>query len=106
MSLRRDGTWIAAVFCLLLASSTREAAAQLTNDMCLGCHGNASFAMPRRDGEMRPGLLFVHLAEPLRGPFNGQQGRWVKYFSEQLSAGVTGGVNVRIEGEKRPGARR
>jgi hypothetical protein len=59
----------------------------------------------RRDGEMRPGLLFVHLADPLRAPFIGAQGRYIKYFSEQLSAGVPGGVSVRIEGDRRGGRR-
>jgi len=40
------------LFCLP-AGLFNEAAAQLSNDVCLGCHGNVSFAMPSADGEMR-----------------------------------------------------
>ena len=53
---------VATVLALAVATGAREAIAQQAperpgNEFCLGCHGNAGFAAPRADRQMRS--LFV-----------------------------------------------
>jgi cytochrome b subunit of formate dehydrogenase len=54
----RSNIWITAgILCLgLLAGiggARAQQAAQISNEICLGCHGNEGFAMPGVDGQMR-----------------------------------------------------
>jgi cytochrome b subunit of formate dehydrogenase len=41
------------VLLLMQSPGSQHAFAQLTNEVCLGCHGNEGFALPRADGQMR-----------------------------------------------------
>jgi cytochrome b subunit of formate dehydrogenase len=57
----RKNRWVAVLLAWLAVQGLPQAGAQtqpLGNDVCLGCHGNASFAMPRADGIERS--LFVN----------------------------------------------
>ncbi len=64
---------VATVLALAVATGAREAIAQQAperpgNEFCLGCHGNAGFAAPRADRQMRS--LFVdkdHFANSVHG---------------------------------------
>jgi cytochrome b subunit of formate dehydrogenase len=71
MLMSRVTRWVmAGALCLAGAADIREAAAQSPNDMCLGCHGNQGFAMPRADGQTRS--LFVdkdHFQDSVHGKF-------------------------------------
>ena len=65
MQIPKFAAWIlAGAFCLAgaavasapdagAAATTEPPAGKPGNDMCLGCHGNAGFAMPGADGKMR-----------------------------------------------------
>lgn len=49
----RCDIWIiAGVFLLAISAALYDAVAQ-SNEICLGCHGNETFAMPRADGQIR-----------------------------------------------------
>jgi len=58
MRIATIAAWVVASAFFVTGSSIREAAAQqpnnpLGNDVCLGCHGQEGFAMPRADRQMR-----------------------------------------------------
>jgi cytochrome b subunit of formate dehydrogenase len=54
MRIPRPKTWImASILSVATATALHDAAAQASNEMCLGCHGNESFATPRADGQLR-----------------------------------------------------
>jgi cytochrome b subunit of formate dehydrogenase len=51
--IARHGIETVLILTLLASVAVREARSQLSNEICLGCHGNQSFSAPRADGEAR-----------------------------------------------------
>ncbi len=55
----------------------------------------------KRNDQMQPALLFVHVEEPYWASFRQHQ----RYFSDQLADAEPNGLRVRIEGDQRGGRR-